>query len=171
MAGRASWPLLAMQLAANTDAHFAAMEAMRSALRERGAELQHQQLVLEETKRCLAEENGEMKKTLKLNVGGVNMKASRESLTQFPNTLLGALFSGRWDRKLARDRKNRIFLDVDPDCFDIILEFLKLCKNAPPGSDAIPMPQVPCERRDDLQETFDRLFAFFGLTALYEEAD
>ena len=93
-----------MQLAADTDAHFAAVEAMRSALRERGAELQHQQLVLEETKRCLAEENGEMKKTLKLNVGGVRMKASRESLTQFPNTLLGALFSGQEARERQQEQ-------------------------------------------------------------------
>ena len=39
-------------------------------------------------------------------------------------TRLEALFSGRWDKKLSRDGHGRIFLDVDPTCFQAIVDYL-----------------------------------------------
>lgn len=44
---------------------------------------------------------------LELNVGGQTMDIKRSLLTQLGDTRLAAVFSGRWDKRLPRDRKNR----------------------------------------------------------------
>jgi hypothetical protein len=43
---------------------------------------------------------------------------------------MDALFSGRWGKKLMRDGHGQIFLDVDPTCFQAIVNHLnemKIC--------------------------------------------
>ena len=45
-------------------------------------------------------------------------------MTQLEGTRLSALFSGRWDKKLQRDSQSRIFLDVNPICFQAIVDYL-----------------------------------------------
>ena len=79
-------------------------------------------LDLETQCRASAELNGNVKAggndKIKLNVGGVRMVCKRSTLTAvFPSSKLAAMFSGRWDKKLLRDKENRIFLDVDHVCF------------------------------------------------------
>jgi len=84
---------------------------------------------------------------IKLNVGGVRVVAKRSTLTVFPHSKLAKLFSGRWDKKLQRDKKNRIFLDVDPVCFKEILDYLISCFRCPTDS-PLPLPEVS----DDIQD-------------------
>ncbi len=55
---------------------------------------------------------------LEINAGGKVIVAKRSTLTQhMVGTKFGALFSGRWEKKLQRDGDGRIFLDVNPECF------------------------------------------------------
>ena len=61
---------------------------------------------------------------LEINAGGKVIVAKRFTLTQLEGTRLSALFSGRWDKKLQRDSHGRIFLDVNPICFQAVVDYL-----------------------------------------------
>ncbi|CEM06946.1 unnamed protein product [Vitrella brassicaformis CCMP3155] len=60
---------------------------------------------------------------LQLSLGGTERRFVRKHLTEgegVEGTLLGALFSGRWDGLFIEDDSQRMFLDVDADAFRII---------------------------------------------------
>ena len=59
-----------------------------------------------------------------LNVGGTEMYATREMLTQIKGSRLEALFNGRWDNKLLRDKKRRVFMDMDVRYLKPIIDHL-----------------------------------------------
>ena len=61
---------------------------------------------------------------IEINAGGKVIVAKRSTLTQIQGSRMEALFSGRWDMKLMRDGHGRIFLDVDPTCFQAIVDYL-----------------------------------------------
>eukprot|EP00957_Ditylum_brightwellii_P179431 13669079-Ditylum_brightwellii.AAC.1 len=52
-----------------------------------------------------------------VNAGGRVVTANRGTLTYQKGTMLEALFSGRWEKKIQRDEYGHIFLDVNPTCF------------------------------------------------------
>ena len=76
----------------------------------------------------IAEENGNINAKgddlVEINAGGKIIAAKRDTLTQLKGTRLEALFSGRWENKLQRDSNGRIFLDVNPKCFQAIVDYL-----------------------------------------------
>ena len=61
---------------------------------------------------------------IEINAGGKVIAAKRSTLTQLEGTRLAGIFSGRWDKKLQRDSHGRIFLDVNPVCFQAIVDYL-----------------------------------------------
>ena len=61
---------------------------------------------------------------IEINAGGKVIAAKRGTLTQLKGTRLESLFSGRWDKKLQRDSNGRIFLDVNPLCFQALVDYL-----------------------------------------------
>lgn len=61
---------------------------------------------------------------VEINAGGKIIAARRGTLCRWKGTRLEALFSGRWDKKLQRDGCGRIFLDVNGDCFQAIVDYL-----------------------------------------------
>jgi hypothetical protein len=61
---------------------------------------------------------------IEMNAGGKIIVTKRSTLTQIQGSRMAALFSGRWDKKLMRDGHGRIFLDVDPICFQAIVDYL-----------------------------------------------
>lgn len=60
---------------------------------------------------------------VKLNVGGVTFQTTSTTLTSQPDSMLSAMFSGRY--KLPTDEKGRIFIDRDGTNFRYILNFLR----------------------------------------------
>ena len=60
------------------------------------------------------------------------MSVTRDTLTQIKGTRLEALFIGRWDKRLPRDGEGRVFLDINPKCFEVVLDYLNERKIAPP---------------------------------------
>lgn len=74
---------------------------------------------------------------VEINAGGKVIVAKRSTLTQIKGTRFEALFSGRWDKKLQRDKHGRIFLDVNPTCFRTIVDYLNevtiSCEDNPPN--------------------------------------
>jgi len=64
---------------------------------------------------------------IQLNVGGqTNISVLRATLTQFEDSMLAAKFSGRWDDSMEKDRDGNIFLDEDPEDFNILIKYLRL---------------------------------------------
>ncbi|KAL7553651.1 hypothetical protein ACHAWF_016997 [Thalassiosira exigua] len=99
------------------------------------AELNRQQSVLVERmkkindkKLKMAQDHGNIDASdddlVKVNAGGKIIAAKRSTLTQLVGTRLEALFSGRGDKKLQRDGSGLIFLDVNPVCFQAIVDHL-----------------------------------------------
>ena len=60
-----------------------------------------------------------------LNVGGTLVCTQRRTLTAARDSLLGAMFSGRWEESLVRDAAGHAFLDDDPEVFAGLLAELR----------------------------------------------
>jgi len=93
---------------------------------------------------------------LEINAGGKIIVAKRFTLTQLEGTRLSALFSGRWDKKLQRDSHGRIFLDVNPICFQAVVDYL----NELLISSEENLPKLPCvdEEHEHIMEHQIELF-------------
>ena len=64
--------------------------------------------------------------TVKLNVGGQHFTTSVQTLTNYPNSMPAAMFSGRFDMKPSED--GSFFIDRDGTQFRFILNFLRTGK-------------------------------------------
>ncbi len=103
-----------------------------------------------------------------LSIRGTEMFARRDTLTVVEGSRLEVLFSGRWDEELARDSVGRVFMDVDPDTFKKILEYLYILKISPTeesqgiDSSTIPGPPLYPSIESNI-DCFYRYMEFFGL--------
>ena len=61
---------------------------------------------------------------VEINAGGKIVAARRGVLCQLKGTKFEAIFSGRWEKKLLKDGSGRIFLDVNGDSFQAIVDYL-----------------------------------------------
>ena len=93
-----------------------------------------------------------------LNVSGVKLTTSRSTVFQVESSLLASMFSGRWEDRVKRDQDGAVFLDVNPQHFTVILDYLRVKKIASPENPA-PLPKVP---EDQLKE-FNILVEYLGL--------
>eukprot|EP01046_Picozoa_sp_COSAG06_P022823 COSAG06_NODE_1788_length_8396_cov_7.074485_2_plen_658_part_00 len=127
---------------------------------ERRQELDNARFELTARRAAIAERNGGAgkKKKLKLNVGGVSITVLRSTLMSRPRTRLAALASGIYDGQLHRDRKKRIFLDLNPECFREIIDWLSACELVQPGSE-MPRVATPPGHAD----TMEHMLRFLGL--------
>jgi hypothetical protein len=120
---------------------------------------QHQHLI--DRQEDLAHKHGgadvQLSDIIRLNVRGTELFARRDTLTVVKSSRLEALFSGRWENQLLRDHQGRVFMDVDPNSFKKILEYLYMVKISDDG-DAT-MPDVDGSMKD----MFDSYLDFFKL--------
>ena len=70
-------------------------------------------------------------KILDINADGRIISVTQDTLDQIKGMRLEALFSGRWDKRLQRDDEGRVFLDVNPKCFRVVVDYLNECRIAP----------------------------------------
>jgi BTB/POZ domain len=100
---------------------------------------------------------------LVLNVGGSKLTVSRGTLTQIPESMLAAKFSGRWDDSLQRDPEGNIFLDHSMDLFLPMIDFLRSARCSV-GDDPLPSPSVS-EFGNSASKfgRFIRLVEYYGL--------
>ena len=96
---------------------------------------------------------------INLNVGGTKLTTLRSTLCQVEDSLLAAMFSGRWEDNIKRDQDGAVFFDFNPQYFVLILDYLREKKIStlenPP-----PLPRVP----EDQEESFYRLVQYLGLS-------
>jgi hypothetical protein len=118
---------------------------------------------LNDMKFKVAEDNGDLdaadEDLVEINAGGKVIAVTRSTLTQFKGTRLEALFSCRWDRKLRRDSAGRIFLDVNPVCFQAIVDYLNDASISTEKNPAA-APSVAFEYQEVLMQQLD----FFGIS-------
>ena len=88
-----------------------------------------------------------------LNVGGKIISIERDTLCQIEGSLLASMFSGRCEKSLKRDENNRVFLEIDPDCFKIVVKWLRLLRIDPSAG----FPRVPAVLETDLQKWMGHL--------------
>jgi len=123
-------------------------------LGQRESRLQERLDELNRNKNDIAQANGNPDAAdddrVTVNAGGKIMVAKRSTLTHMKGTRLEALFSGRWDDKLARDSQGRIFLDVNPACFRAIVDYLNEMMISSEDSPPSP-PSVDDEHKHILQ--------------------
>ena len=133
-------------------------------LDDREATLTERVTNLNKTKDETASTNGNVDATpddlIEINAGGKIIAAKRSTLTQIKETMLEALFSGRWDKKLQRDTSGRIFLDVNSDCFQAIVDYLNEMTISS-GDEPPEPPSVDDELKHILQHQME-LFGLLG---------
>ena len=83
-----------------------------------------------------------------LNVGGRLFTTSRATLCQVEGSLLANMFSGRWENSLVWDEKKHVFLDLDPDCFELIMKWLRMLRIDPYTK----FPVVPDKLMDEMEK-------------------
>ena len=95
----------------------------------------------------------EFDEEINLNVGGTLFTTSLATLTRFPNTMLGAMFSSR--HELQKNAAGAYFIDRDGRHFHEILNFLR-------GPAAYDQNELPKRAKAELAKELD----YYGLTEL-----
>jgi hypothetical protein len=96
---------------------------------------------------------------IQLNVGGELITTTRSTLMKYPNTVLGALFSGHYP--VTRDKMGRVFLDRDPHIFKEILEWLR--------TDLIPKRAAAASMFMNNRRAFNAELDYFGLKTAFNK--
>jgi hypothetical protein len=99
---------------------------------------------------------------IEINAGGKIITARRGVLCHMKGTRLAALFSGRWDqsRKVLRDKRGRVFLDVNPKAFRAIVDWLNLLAISSEDD----CPQAPSTVEEHKHILNDHMKLFFTKT-------
>ena len=130
-------------------------QSFNSALQDEVQRIEAKRQEVESQEKALNEERQRMMQILvkdddviSLNIGGKNMAASRSTLCQVEGSLIASMFSGRWEDRLKKDKQGNVFLDFNPDCFKLILNYLRAKKIETPRSQA-KKPKPPEEERSN----------------------
>ena len=118
------------------------VDRMFSGLRDRWEKLEEERFALAERKASIAAQSSgkKLKKKVRMNVGGTLFTVLRVTLTCKPRSRLAALASGIYDGVLLRDTKGHIFLDLNPECFREVVDWLTA--GAPSAPDGTPKQLV-----------------------------
>ena len=108
----------------------------------------------EEKKRIASTRNFD--RTVTLNVGGQTFTTTTATLTNYPDTMLGAMFSGR--HALIQDKNGTYFIDRDGRHFHEILNFLRGSTASTPES----LAQLSPRALEELKVEAD----FYGMKEL-----
>ena len=98
---------------------------------------------------------------IQLNVGGQTFTTTRFTLRQVNGSLLDTMFSRNWTHGLKRDQDGAIVLDLNPEHFGWILNYLRAKKISTP--EKLPVfPKVPQDER----KNFNILLKYLGLSKM-----
>ncbi|KAL7551066.1 hypothetical protein ACHAWF_014267 [Thalassiosira exigua] len=106
---------------------------------------------------------------VEINAGGKIVAAKRSTLTQIKGSRFEALFSGRWDRALQRDGNGRIFLDVNPMCFEAIVDYLS--DMAISSEEDPPTPPAVSDEHKYILRSYLKLFGLRSQNAKIPESN
>ncbi|KAM9963235.1 hypothetical protein ACTFIW_006460 [Dictyostelium discoideum] len=107
---------------------------------------------ISDTVRIKADDKNVDEKIIKLDIGGKFYSTSLSTLTKYPNSMLGVMFSGRYE--LPRDKDGKVFIDRDGKLFGFILSYLR------DGPLWIPPVDMDLKRRVEVE------MSYFGLPSI-----
>jgi hypothetical protein len=118
------------------------------------------------TKETMYTESSRPDEVVTLNVGGEKfVQTTRRTLTCVPDSKLAAMFSGRWDESIAKDKDGNYFIDFEPALFLPLLGFLRGVSAMPVSEHIHVTPPVTPSFRSAQEETaFRRMVDSFALT-------
>ncbi|KAL9179985.1 hypothetical protein ACHAXT_007955 [Thalassiosira profunda] len=148
-------------LKAALDSHERSLKGALDKLDAKESTLKEKQEALAATKlldRIHANPDAADSDLVEVNAGGMILALRRSTLTQIKGARFEALFSGRWDKKLQKDSKGRLFLDVNPVCFQAIVDHLSELAIASAENPASP----PCVG-DEYKHILGQHLELFGL--------
>eukprot|EP01062_Namystynia_karyoxenos_P030965 TRINITY_DN23015_c0_g1_i1.p1 TRINITY_DN23015_c0_g1~~TRINITY_DN23015_c0_g1_i1.p1 ORF type:complete len:479 (+),score=115.42 TRINITY_DN23015_c0_g1_i1:146-1582(+) len=99
------------------------LDGFDTSITEREEELRRKLDRYEREKAAMQRITSFQSNTVKLNVGGTHFDTSLQTLLSQPDSMLAAMFSGRY--QIQTDDQQRYFIDRDGKYFDIILNFLR----------------------------------------------
>ena len=67
----------------------------------------------------------------------------RSTLCQAEDSVLAAMFSGRWEGGFIKDHEGAYFLDYEPECWAILMGYLRQRRMA--GPHTVPHPVIKAE--------------------------
>ena len=122
-------------------------DSLTTALQNEFKKLESKKKEVEEHESALEKEKNQMQSVVAdddiiyLNIGGETMHCSRSTLCQVKGSLLASMFSGRWEDRLKKDKHGNVFLDFNPSCFKVILNYLRAKRiESPPRMAKKPTP-------------------------------
>jgi len=98
----------------------ACLTKLKQDIQEQQNKLSQEQMAFEEEKKII---KSTIKSKVSLDVGGRRYASSQETLTKYPDSMLGAMFSGR--HQLVPQEDGSYFIDRDGKYFGEILNFLR----------------------------------------------
>jgi len=84
--------------------------------------------------------------TLEINCSGRNFNLPKSALCSVEGSMLNHMFSDAFVTSLPRDPHGRFFLDFNPECFGIVVDFLQARMER---ADA-PVPPIPPEQQQNM---------------------
>ena len=100
-----------------------ALQRAVDGLRSQQESVQRERVELQSMKATVEENLSQFKQRVKLNVGGSKFETTLTTLTTYPDSMLGAMFSGR--HEVPPDEEGCVFIDRDGTHFGTILNFLR----------------------------------------------
>ena len=114
--------LSALELLQSAQAALTAEAAAVTAAREA---VEADRVLLERERQSMGGATAVAGDVVTVNVGGTLFTTRRHTFTAARGSLLGAMFSGRWEESLSRDAAGHVFLDDDPPVFADVLAALR----------------------------------------------
>ena len=108
---------------ADTSLDLDALQRAVDGLRTQQESVQRERAELQSMKATVEENLAQFKRRVKLNVGGSKFETTLTTLTRYPDSMLGSMFSGR--HEVPPDEEDYIFIDRDGTHFRTILNFLR----------------------------------------------
>eukprot|EP00743_Colponemidia_sp_Colp-15_P005695 GILK01006123.1.p1 GENE.GILK01006123.1~~GILK01006123.1.p1 ORF type:complete len:342 (+),score=37.32 GILK01006123.1:16-1041(+) len=131
--------------------------------------LENERKILQERRQALDDEIASMQKlparqndVVSVNCGGKKLMVKRSTLCTVEGSVLASMFSGRWEDSLEKDVKGNVFFDFNPDCFERIVNHIRLRLIEDPAK-ASPAPEIPSHLRTE----FHALVQYLGLEAIF----
>ena len=100
-----------------------ALQRAVDGLRSQQESVQRERAELQSMKAVVDANLAQFKQRVKLNVGGSKFETTLSTLTRYPDSMLGAMFSGR--HEVPPDPEGYVFIDRDGTHFRAILNFLR----------------------------------------------
>jgi len=101
----------------------------------------------------------EKDEVVEINAGGEFHSVGRGTLCLAKDSLFAAMFSGAWDQGQKRDSAGRVFLDIDPYIFRVIVNFLRQKRIESPDA-RVPSPIISNDKLD----AWHRSVEYYGLS-------